>query len=81
MVAPASSLYNILLDFLLQLDWVCTNNLIDLLSILENHESWHSANSVLLSEVREIIDIDFQVSSVGILFGEFNDPGSDGLTC
>lgn len=70
---------NILLNLLLQLDGIGTNNLLNLLSVLENQESGHSADAVLLSELREFVDVDFEVVCIGILFGEFDDLGCDDL--
>jgi hypothetical protein len=58
---------------------VCSNKLIDFFSVLEEHERRHSADSVLLRELREFIDIDFKVGRIGVLLGEFNDLGSNDL--
>ena len=75
--AKSSDLLNVLLNFLLQLDRICTNKFINFLSILENHKCRHSANSILLSEVGELIDIDFEVCGIGITFREFHNLGSN----
>jgi len=70
---------DIQLDFLLQLDGIGPNKLIDLYSVLENHESWHSTNAILLCKIREFIDVHFDVIGVRILLGQFNDFGGDNL--
>jgi hypothetical protein len=72
-------LLDVLLDFFLQLDWVCADNLLDFFSVFEDQKGWHCANSVLLSEFREFVDIDFEVIGIWILLGEFNDLGGNDL--
>jgi hypothetical protein len=37
---------------------VSTDQLINLASVLEDEESWHSANAELSGQVRELIDIE-----------------------
>lgn len=73
------SLFDIEFDFLLQFDGIGTNDLLDFLSVLENQESGHGANSVFLSEFREFVDVDFEVVCVGVLFAEFDYFGCDDL--
>jgi len=73
------SLRSMLLNRLLQFGGVSSDNLLNLLAVLENHKRRHSTNAVFLSDFREIIDIDFQETCVGILFREFNDLGGNCL--
>jgi hypothetical protein len=66
-------------NLLLQLGRIRSNKLINLLSVLEDHEGRHSADSVFLSEVGVVIDVDFEVSGVGVFLGELLYLRSDSL--
>jgi len=73
------TLLDVLPDLLLQLDGICTDDLIDLFAVLENQERGHGADAVFLSEFRELVDVDFEVMCIGIPFREFHDPGCNSL--
>lgn len=66
-------LINDLLNSSLQRLGVCTNNLGDLLFALEDQKGRHDADTQLLGDVREVIDIEFRKVDVGELFAEFDD--------
>jgi len=59
-----------LLDLLFQNFWICTNKFIDLFPILEKHECGHGTDAVLLREVREFVNINFEVTRASIVLGK-----------
>lgn len=68
-----------LLDSSLDSRWGSTNNLIDLLAVLEENESWHGANTELSSNVGESVDVELVEANIGVLVGVLCDLGSDHL--
>ena len=67
------------LDLLLQLGGIGTDELIDLFAVLENDESGHGADAVFLSELSQLVDVDFEEMCIGIPLGEFHDLGRNSL--
>lgn len=59
-----------LLNGSLESRWVGTDNLTDLVAVLEEQESRHSANGQLLRDLWELIDVDFVEFGGGEFVGE-----------
>ena len=68
-----------LLDASLQGRRVGTDNLTNLLAVLEDQESRHGADTELSSDVGELVDIDLVELGVGVLLAEGVDLGRDRL--
>lgn len=62
-----------LLNGSLESRWVGTDNLTDLVAVLEEQESRHGANGQLLRDLWELIDVDFVEFGGGEFVGEFAD--------
>ncbi len=50
--------------------WVSTNNLINLLSVLEDEERWHGADADLLGNIWDVVDVDLDEVGRWVLLGE-----------
>lgn len=59
-----------LLNSSLKSDRIGTNDLLDLLAVLEEQESGHGADGVLLSDLGDLVDIDLVEAGVGVVVGE-----------
>lgn len=59
-----------LLNGSLESRWVGTDNLTDLVAVLEEQESRHGANGQLLRDLWELIDVDFVEFGGGEFVGE-----------
>lgn len=59
-----------LLNGSLESRWVGTNNLTDLVAVLEEQESRHGADGQLLRDLWELIDVDFVEFGGGEFVGE-----------
>lgn len=63
-------LLNSLLDSGLKGIGVSTNNLLDLLSILEDHECGHGSNTELLGDIWDLIDVNLDEVGASVGVGE-----------
>ena len=54
-----------LLNTFLQRRRISTNNLLDLLAILEKHKSRHGAHAQFLRDLWDLVDVDFVETGVG----------------
>lgn len=72
-------LSRVFLDRTLNIRRRSTQNLIDLLSVLEVDESRHGADAQLLRDVGDLVDVDLVERNVRVLFAVFGDLGGDGL--
>ena len=61
-----------------QFPGIRTNDLLDLLAVLEQHERRHGLDAQLLRDIRNIVDVDLVEIGV-VLVGEFFDLGRDHL--
>ena len=68
---PGLNSSNILLDLCLQRSGVGTDELVNFLSVFENNERRHGPNSVFLSDVTKLVDINLEIVRIRIVFGEF----------
>ena len=59
-----------LLNSSLKRRWVRTNDLADLLSVLENNEGWHSADADLLGDIWNVVDVHLDEVGGWVLLGE-----------
>lgn len=59
-----------LLNGSLKSNRVGTNDLLDLLAVLEEQESGHGADGVLLSDLGDLVDVDLVEAGVGVVVGE-----------
>ena len=59
-----------LLDSSLERRWVGTNDLTDLLSVLENDEGWHGADADLLGNIWDVIDVHLDEVGRWVFLGE-----------
>jgi hypothetical protein len=59
-----------LLDSGLKSDRVGANDLADLLAVLEQQESGHGADGLLLRDLGDLVDVDLVEAGVGVVVGE-----------
>ena len=57
-------------DGLFYCHWVGTNDLTDLFAVLEEQESRHGADSELLSDIWDLVDIELVEAGLGVSVGE-----------
>ena len=57
---------NVLLDSSLERLWVGTNDLADLLSVLEKEESGHGADAEFLGHFWDLVDVELVEAGVGV---------------
>jgi hypothetical protein len=80
-ILSKKGLSNVLFDGSLKRRRVGTNNFVDLLAVLEEHESGHSTDTELSSNVSELVDVD--LVELGVLEfrlgAEFLEDGRDSL--
>ena len=60
----------VVLDRSLERTGVGTNDLLNLLAVLEEHESRHSADGELLRDIRNLIYVEFVEASILVIVGE-----------
>jgi hypothetical protein len=70
---------SVLLDGSLEGGRVGTDNLADLLAVLEDEESGHGTDGVLLGGLGDLVDVNLEKAGVGVVVGELDDLGSDDL--
>lgn len=51
---------NFLFNGGLQRLWICPNNPANFLTVLEEHEGWHSSDSEFLRDVRDLVYVKFE---------------------
>ena len=61
---------HVVLDCGLECDWVGTDDLSDLLAILEEHERRHGADGEFLCDLRDFVHIELVEACVGVCVGE-----------
>lgn len=59
-----------LLDGGLESDRVGTNDLADLLAVLEEQEGGHGAHALLLGDLGDLVDVDLVEAGVGVVVGK-----------
>jgi hypothetical protein len=64
------SLSSVLLDGSLEGGRVGADDLADLLAVLEDEESRHGADGVLLGGLGDLVDVDLEEAGVGVVVGE-----------
>jgi hypothetical protein len=69
----------VLLDGGLEGGRVGADDLADLLAVLEDEESRHGADGVLLGGLGDLVDVDLVEACVGVVVGELDDLRSDDL--
>ena len=67
-----------LLDGGLERLGVCADDLLDLLLVLEEQEGGHGADAEVLSDVRDLVDVELVEARVGVRVGEPGGGGSAG---
>lgn len=67
------------LDSSLQSLRVGTHDLLNLLAVLEDHEGGHGANTQLLSNIGNLINVDLVEFGIGVLGSKLLDLGSNDL--
>jgi hypothetical protein len=60
----------VLLDSGLKSNRVGANDLADLLAVLEQQESGHGADGLLLGDLGDLVDVDLVEAGVGVVVGE-----------
>jgi hypothetical protein len=60
----------VLLDSGLKSNRVGANDLADLLAVLEQQESGHGADGLLLRDLGDLVDVDLVEAGVGVVVGE-----------
>ena len=68
-----------LLDGSLEGGRVGADDLADLLAVLEDEESGHGADGVLLGGLGDLVNVNLEEAGVGVVVGELDDLGSDDL--
>lgn len=61
---------SVLLDSGLESGGVGTNDLADLGAVLEEEESGHGADGLLLGDLGDLVDVDLVEAGVGVVVGE-----------
>ena len=70
-----------LLNSSLECRWVRSNDLADLLSVLENNEGWHGADADLLGDVWNVVDVHLDEVGGWVLLGEPEGSLAELVTC
>jgi len=65
----------VVLDRSLERTGVGTNDLLNLLAILEEHESRHSADRELLGDIGNLIYVELVEAGILVIIGEPDNPG------
>jgi len=77
MCSPILLLTSDLINRSLQCWWVGTNNLRDLLAVLEDNECWHGTDAKLLCYIWDLIHIDLDEFRIWVCLGELDNLRSD----